>query len=213
VVGPSAEEDTQTIQDEIIPMLEKWDRTSGAKFEAEKTSFIYLTRYREAGRDATTPIRFKGQEIPPAEKVNILGVTLDKELRFKAHLADKAGKATKVTLALRRLKGLQPKSVKQLTQRTTAQAVIRGFRTVALSITEVEAGPLPLEQRLRNQEIAFWVSIHKLGKSHPHWVIQRQRTYRRHRLPLQRTAVMCEDVQVDRVIKVKPYACPLWVHR
>ena len=38
----------------------------------------------------------------------------DKELRFKAHLADKAGKATKVALALRRLKGLQSKSVKQL---------------------------------------------------------------------------------------------------
>ena len=41
-------------------------------------------------------------------------MTLDKELRFNAHLTDKAGKATKVALALRRLKGLKPKSVKQL---------------------------------------------------------------------------------------------------
>ena len=39
---------------------------------------------------------------------------LDKELRFKVYLADKAGKAIKVALALCRLKGLQPKSVKQL---------------------------------------------------------------------------------------------------
>jgi hypothetical protein len=41
-------------------------------------------------------------------------VILDKELRFKVYLVDKAGKATKVALALRRLKGLQSKSVKQL---------------------------------------------------------------------------------------------------
>ena len=124
---------------------------------------------------------------------------LNKELRFKVHLIDKVGKATKVVLALRRLKGLQSKSVKQLAkssvllvadyallftaqeliqllqqaQRITAQAIIRGFRAVALPIAEVEAGLLPLEQKLRNQAIAFWVSIHKLGKSHPHWMIRR----------------------------------------
>ena len=39
---------------------------------------------------------------------------LNKELRFKAHLVDKAGKATKVALVLHKLKGLQSKSVKQL---------------------------------------------------------------------------------------------------
>ena len=168
-------------------------------------------------------------------------MTLNKELRFKAHLEDKAGKATKVALALRRLKGLQSKSVKQLAkslvlpvadyaspiwyllatqelrqllqqvQRITAQAIIRGFRTVALPIAEVEAGLLPLEQRLRNQAIAFWVSIYKLGKSHPHWMIRRQRLCRRHRSPLQRIAEMCEDVQVNGVLEVKPYACPPWV--
>ena len=70
---------------------------------------------------------------------------------------------------------------------------------------------LPLEQRLRNQAIAFWVSIHKLGKSHPHWMIRRQRLCRRHRSPLQRIAEMYEDVQVNGVLEVKPYACPPWV--
>lgn len=52
----------------------------------------------------------------PIDKVKLLGITLDKEVRFKIHLADKAGKATKVALALRRMKGLQPKAVKQLAQ-------------------------------------------------------------------------------------------------
>jgi len=41
-------------------------------------------------------------------------VILNKELWFKAHLVNKVGKATKVALVLRRLKGLQSKSVKQL---------------------------------------------------------------------------------------------------
>ena len=78
----------------------------------KKMLFIHLTRYKEAGRDATTPLQFKGKGIPPTQEVKILGVTLVKELRFKAHLADKAGKATKVALVLYRLKGLQLKSVK-----------------------------------------------------------------------------------------------------
>jgi ribonuclease HI len=170
-------------------------------------------------------------------------VTLDKEVRFKTHLADKAGKATRVALALRRMKGLQPKAVKQLaqsavlpvadyaspiwspiathdmkqllqqSQRITAQAVIRGFRTVALSVAELEAGLLPLEQRLRKQAIAFWVSIHKLGQSHPHWMIKRQRLCTKHRSPLMRIAEMCEDVRVDGILEVKAYACPPWVAR
>ena len=49
------------------------------------------------------------------------------------------------------------KQLLQQVQRVTAQAIIRGFRTVALSIAEVEAGLLPLEQRLQNQAIAFWL--------------------------------------------------------
>ena len=60
------------------------------------------------------PLQFKGKNIPPTDKVKLLGIILDKEVRFKTHLADKAGKATKVALALCRLKGLQPKVIKQL---------------------------------------------------------------------------------------------------
>jgi ribonuclease HI len=141
------------------------------------------------------------------------------------------------------MKGLQPKAVKQLaqsavlpvadyaspvwypiathdmkqlllqSQRIAAQTVIRGFRTVALSVAEVEAGLLPMEQRLRRQTIAFWVSIHKLGQSHPHWMLKRQRLCTKHRSPLMRVAEMCADVPIDTVSEVKPYACPPWVAR
>jgi hypothetical protein len=126
------------------------------------------------------PLQFKAKEIPLTDEVKILEIILDKEICFKTHLADKAGKATKVALALHRLKGLWLKAVRQLAQsavlpiadyassiwypiathdmkqlllqaqRVTAQAIIRGFRTVALSIAEVEAGLLSIEERLQN---------------------------------------------------------------
>jgi hypothetical protein len=34
-----------------------------------------------------------------------------------------------------------------------------------------------------------------------------------HRSPLMRTAEMCEEVRMDDVMEVKPYACPPWVAR
>jgi ribonuclease HI len=82
-----------------------------------------------------------------------------------------------------------------------------------LSIAELQAGLLPLEQRLRKQAIAFWVSIHKLDQSHPHWMIKRQRLCTKHRSPLMKTAEMCRDVEVDKALEVKAYACPPWVAR
>ena len=76
VIGPPAEENTKMIQDEVVPMLEKW--------------------YRAAGRDSTTPLRFKWKDVVPTDKVKVLGMAIDKEARFKIQPADKTGKATKV---------------------------------------------------------------------------------------------------------------------
>jgi hypothetical protein len=56
----------------------------------------------------------RGKRFLPAEKVKNLGLMLNKELQFRAHLAEKAGKVNKVALALCRLRGLEPTSVKQL---------------------------------------------------------------------------------------------------
>ncbi|RYP19375.1 hypothetical protein DL766_008456 [Monosporascus sp. MC13-8B] len=82
----------------------------------------------------------------------------------------------------------------QQAQRLTAQEVIRGFRAVALSIAQVEAELVPLEQRLRKQTLAPRV----LG-------VEPQAGAR--------IAEMCEDVKVDEVLEVKAYACPPWVAR
>jgi hypothetical protein len=42
-----------------------------------------------------TPLRFKENEIPPTDKVKILGVTLDKEMRFKSHLQTKQARLSR----------------------------------------------------------------------------------------------------------------------
>ena len=75
-------------------------------------AFIHLTWYKAASKDSTTLLQFKENEILLIDKIKILEITLDKEMQFKTHLADKADKTTKVALALYRMKRLQSKVVK-----------------------------------------------------------------------------------------------------
>ena len=94
----------------------KWERTSRAQFKVVKTSFIHFTQYKAADRDNIILLQFKENEILSTDKIKILEITLNKEVQFKTHLADKASKAIKVTLVLCRMKRLQLKVVKQLAQ-------------------------------------------------------------------------------------------------
>ena len=66
----------------------------------------HAIEYKAAGRGSTALLPFKGQNMVRTDKVKLLSVTLDRELRFKVHLADKAGKATKAALALSRMRRL-----------------------------------------------------------------------------------------------------------
>ena len=96
----------------MIPKAELWEKTSGAAFEAEKTSFIHFTRAKR--RSSDTPLVMKGQLVAPQEQVKILGVILDSELKHKEQIAKAAEKGVKAALALRRMKGVGPKATWQL---------------------------------------------------------------------------------------------------
>ena len=102
----------------------------------------------------------------PTDKVKLLGVTLDNlgsmciSPTKQARRAQDEGTAAQTQSAVLQVADhgspvwypIATHEMKQLllqSQRTTAQAVIRGFRTVALSVAEVEAGLLPMEQRSR----------------------------------------------------------------
>ena len=94
--------------------MERWEKESGAVFEASKTAFIHFTRYNDLLRDSDMPLYFKGDQTQLSQSIKVLGVILDQGLRFKEHLAEKAGKALKAALALKRLQGLNPLTMRQL---------------------------------------------------------------------------------------------------
>ncbi|TKA56069.1 hypothetical protein B0A49_13695 [Cryomyces minteri] len=60
VTGASAAENTRMLQEEVLPRLQRWERESGAVFEASKTAFIHFTRNRRGDRDSEIPLLFKG---------------------------------------------------------------------------------------------------------------------------------------------------------
>lgn len=112
VIGKSAANNTRIIEEELLPTLESWERESGAVFEALKTAFVHFTRNRGLGRDDDTPLRFKEDLIQPSGAVKLLGAVLDQELRFKLHVSKAAKRAYLAALALKRLRGLRPSSVR-----------------------------------------------------------------------------------------------------
>jgi ribonuclease HI len=243
VVGESAADNTRRIQNEILPILEKWERESGAVFEASKTAFIHFTRMGGA-RDAIRPLRFREDLIEPKEVVKILGVMFDQGLRFKHHIAKVAGKAYKAALALKRLKGLRPSSVRQLfsatvapvmdyaspiwylvtpectikmleqAQRVAAQAIICSFRTVAIAIAEAEAGIPSLRQRLHDQTTRFWIGLHRLEASHPHHKLVRNTgVVRRFQSPLRKAVVLFSSLRAERTEVIKAFTCAPWARK
>jgi hypothetical protein len=119
VVGRDIDENIRTLQTTIIPKAEKWAQESGAMFEPSKTGLIHFTR-RKGVEQEGPKLHFQGQDILPSKSVKLLGVTLDEKMKFSQHVAAVTAKATKQCLAIRRLRGVRPKQVRQLYNATVA---------------------------------------------------------------------------------------------
>ena len=257
VVGPSAAENTKLLQEVVLPRLERWERESGAIFEASKTAFIHFTRNLKGSRSSELPLHFKDQAIEPVKRVKLLGVVMDSKLNFRAHVAEAAARAQEVALAVKRLKGLRPKAIRQMVaavvwpvadyaspvwyprganslikllttvQRTSVQAVICSFRTVALPIAEAEAGVKQLRQRLLDQCLRFWVGIHTLNTAHPLAALcssssnsssssssnssnSRGQTRKRFVSPMQTMSLRFRSVKADETSKIDPVLIAPW---
>ncbi|XP_044720163.1 endonuclease-reverse transcriptase domain-containing protein [Hirsutella rhossiliensis] len=120
----------------------------------EKTSFIHFTRIAE--RDSDLPLIIKGNDVKPKSNVKLLGVIMDKALRFKEHIARAAAKGLAAAMCLKRLKMASPRMARQLFVATVApamdyasNAVTGGFRTVATAVAEAEAGVQSFRERLK----------------------------------------------------------------
>ena len=114
VVGDNVDENIQTLQTTIITKTERWARESGATFEPSKTGLIHFTRRIEEGQQDGPDLQFQGQDIKPSEHIKLLGVTLDSKMKFHQHVARVTAKAMKQCLAIKRLRGIRPKQVRQL---------------------------------------------------------------------------------------------------
>ena len=113
VTGPTIEQNTRRLQQEIIPAAVEWEQNSGATFEAEKTALIHFTRRLSLEEElGSHQVVMKGQVISPCKSVKLLGVVLDQGLRFQAHAARAAKRGVNAALALKRLKGLPLKATR-----------------------------------------------------------------------------------------------------
>ncbi|CAD0029207.1 unnamed protein product [Aureobasidium pullulans] len=165
---------------------------------------------------------------------------MDQGLRFKEHLAEKAGKALKAALALKRLQGLNPSTMRQLftatvapvmdyaspiwylavsdktlavlhrAQRVAAQAIVGGFRTLGLDVAVLEAGIPSLRQRLHEQTLRFWISIQKLEASHIHAKLAKTKPIKRFNSPLRKAAALFKELHANRAEKIPAIGCEPW---
>lgn len=241
IVGSSAVENTRLLQETVLPRLEQWERESGAIFEASKTAFIHFTRNVRGDRDSELPLNFKSHAIAPVRRTKLLGVVIDSRLRFRSHVAHAAAKAQEAALAVKRLKGLRPRAIRQMVtavvwpvadyaspvwyprsteslvktlhamQKTSTQAVTCSFRTIALPIAEAEAGVKQLRQRLLDQCLRFWLSIHALNSSHPLATARQVQPRRRFPSAMQKMAAKFERMDASSIATINPVAVAPWV--
>jgi ribonuclease HI len=152
----------------------------------------------------------------------------------------KAEKALKAALALKRLQGLYPATMRQLytatvapvmdyaspvwylavsdktlavlhrAQRVAAQAIVGGFRTMGLDFAVLEAGIPSLQQRLHEQTLRFWISIQKLEASHIHAKLAKTKPIRRFDSPLRKAAGLFRELDANRAEKIPAIGCEPW---
>ncbi|EFY94484.2 hypothetical protein MAA_10063 [Metarhizium robertsii ARSEF 23] len=194
VASPTAQLNRDKLQ-AIIDSALDWERRSGATLEADKTAIIHFTK--TAKKLSHDPFTIKGRDIHPKDHVKILGVIMDRRLKYKQHIARAASKGLEAALELTRLKGLSTAAARRLfsasvapvvdyasntwmhayryrnmapinrVQRVGAQAIVGTFLSVATSIAEIEASIPTARERFWKRAIKLWVDIHTLPKTNP----------------------------------------------
>jgi hypothetical protein len=89
---------------------ERVEQPSNLRRQALSTLHEGLKKGEQNGPD----LQLQGQDIAPSEHIKLLGVTLDSKMKFHQHVARMTAKATRQCLAIKRLRGVRPKQVRQL---------------------------------------------------------------------------------------------------
>ncbi len=169
----------------------------------KKTVFTLFTRTvsKVNSAEALESLVILGASVVPPSQVQILGVSLDQKLNYKAHIARASQKRVDAALALKRLKNLRPETARRLfqakvvpvvdyaspiwspslstaiinklnlPQRVGGQAIIGAFSTVAMIVAESETGLESSIIRHHNQELQTWLKWHTKSASHRFWKV------------------------------------------
>ncbi|XP_044717330.1 reverse transcriptase (RNA-dependent DNA polymerase) domain-containing protein [Hirsutella rhossiliensis] len=187
----------------------------------EKTSFIHFTRIAE--RDSDLPLIIKGNDVKPKSNVKLLGVIMDKALRFRntsperppragrGHVFETTedGFATDGEATVRRDRGA---SHGLCLKRVVARAVTGGSRTVATAVAEAEAGVQSFRERHAQAAAKFWIRMRTLPKTHPLTSL-RLKLNRRYASPMQKLASAMGRIDTKRLEVIHEFALAPWDER
>ncbi len=92
-----------------LHLIEEWGKRWQVNFAPEKTQAMVVSRSPAASQAVAGRVLFGGVTLPLKDDIRILGVDLDKELRFDRHLKHIARQASLRVSALRRIASLLDK--------------------------------------------------------------------------------------------------------
>ena len=81
----------------VLDRLVAWGATCGLRFNAQKTVAVMFSRSK---RTFTRQVRMDGQLIPYSDSVVYLGVTMDKELKWREHIINKIKKSKRLLMKM-----------------------------------------------------------------------------------------------------------------
>ena len=103
IQGRTAEENCQQLEQLLETKVNRWASQHASVFAPEKFVLMHFTKAKD--KPTTAPINVSGIETKPADKMRILGLWLDPELNYKAHIDHIKGTAGKRLNCLQSLCG------------------------------------------------------------------------------------------------------------
>ncbi len=97
-------------------------------------------------------------------------------------------------------------------QKIAAQAIIGGFRTVALHTAESKANPQSVQERFHCHELKTWIKLHTKLPQHRFWRIKKalnldNKTWIS---PLQKIAFKFQKLDLSNLERIYPYTKAPW---